>query len=48
LDLNANFNAKNVEVIKAEIVGHSDLYLCVFFLSFHDKLTCEVSSTWTK
>jgi hypothetical protein len=40
--------AKNVEVIQAEIVGHSDLYLCALFLTVHDKLTCEVSSTWTK
>jgi hypothetical protein len=39
---------KNVEVIQAEIVhvGHGDLYLCVMFLTVHDKLTCEVSSTW--
>ena len=39
---------KNVEVIQAEIAGHSDLYLCAMFLTVHDKLTCEVSSTWTK
>ena len=50
LDLNANVNDKNVEVIQAEIVhvDHGDLYLCVMFLTVHDKLTCEVSSTWTK
>ena len=48
LDLNANVNDKNVEVIQAEIVGHGDLYLCAVFLTVHDKLTCEVSSTWTK
>ena len=40
--------SKNVEVIQAEIVGHGDLYLCAVFLTVHDKLTCEVSSTWTK
>ena len=39
---------KNVEVIQAAIVGHGDLYLCAVFLAVHDKLTCEVSSTWTK
>jgi hypothetical protein len=39
---------KNVEVIQAEIVGHSDLHLCAMFLTVHDKLTCEISSTWTK
>ena len=39
---------QNVEVIQAEIVGHSDLHLCAVFLTVHDKLTCEVSSTWTK
>jgi hypothetical protein len=38
----------NVEVIQAEIVGHGDLYLCAVFSTVHDKLTCEVSSTWTK
>ena len=48
LDLNANVNDKNVEVIQAEIVGHGDLYLCAVFLTVHDKLTCEVSSIWTK
>ena len=48
LDLNANVHDKNVEVIQAEIVGHGDLYLCAVFLTVHDKLTCEVSSTWTK
>ena len=47
LDLNANVNDKNVEVIQAEIVhvDHGDLYLCVMFLPVHDKLTCEDSST---
>jgi hypothetical protein len=47
LDLNANVNDKNVEVIQAEIVhvDHGDLYLCVMFLTVHDKLTCEDSST---
>ena len=39
---------KNVEVIQAEIVGHGDLYLCAMLLTVHDKLTCEVSSTWAK
>jgi hypothetical protein len=39
---------KNVEVIQAAIVGHGDLYLYAMFLTVHDKLTCEVSSTWTK
>ena len=39
---------KNVEVIQAEIVGHCDLYLCAILLTVHDKLACEVSSTWTK
>jgi hypothetical protein len=34
---------KNVEVIQAEIVGHGYLYLCVVFLTLHDKVTCEVS-----
>ena len=48
LDLNANVNAKIVEIIQAEIVGHGDLHLCAMFLTVHDKLTCEVSSTWTK
>ena len=48
LDLNANVNDKNVEVIQAEKVGHGDLYLCAVFLTVHNKLTCEVSSTWTK
>ena len=47
LDLNANVNDKNVDVIQAEIVhvDHGDLYLCVMFLTVHDKLTCEDSST---
>ena len=48
LDLNTIVNAKMSEVIQAEIVGHGDLYLCAVFLTVHDKLTCEVSSTWTK
>ena len=41
---------KNVEVIQAEIVhvDHGDLYLCVMFLTVHDKLTCDDSPTWTK
>jgi hypothetical protein len=39
---------KNVEVIQAEIVGHGDLHLCAKFLTVHYKLTCEVSSAWTK
>jgi hypothetical protein len=40
-------HCKNVEVVQSEIVGHGDLYLCAVFLSVHDKLTCEASSTWT-
>ena len=48
LDLNANVNDKNVEVIQAEIVGHGDLYLCAVFLTVQEKLICEVSSTCTK
>ena len=48
LDLNANVNDKNVEVIQAEIVGHGDLHLCAMFVTVQDKLICEVSSTWTK
>ena len=48
LNLNANVNAKMSEVIQSEIVGHGNLYLCAVFLAVHDKLTCEVSSTWTK
>ena len=45
LDLNTIVNAKMSEAIQAEIVGHGDLYLCAVFLTVHDKLTCEVSST---
>ena len=48
LALNTNVNDENIEVIQAEIVGHGDLYLCAVFLTVHDKLTYEVSSTWTK
>ena len=48
LDLNAIVSAKNVEVIQEEILGHGDVYLCTMFLTVHDKLTCEVSSTWSQ
>ena len=45
LDLNANVNAK---MLMSFIVGHGDLYSCAVFLTVHDKLTCEVASTWAK